>query len=506
MMQDLLSHTGASWVLIGVLAVVSIAWMWTKSKRSYTQYNIPPFPARPWPIFGHLFLLRGNVREKFEEWRNKAGDIFSFDIAGDHFIFLNSFDDIKEVMVKHADAIPNTQHNMGNDLLKEHDMGIIGARDNNWKEQRTTSLAILRAFGVGKNILAEKIQEEVSEFVEKLAAFKGKPEDIRLLTNISVSNVICSIIFGKRFEYDDPYFKNFMGHLNTVLQYLPNMSLVTSFPILYYVPGDPLNVRKWAKSAIETNEVFIKSYIKEFKKNFNENEEPQNFISAYLQEMKKKNDKKDPNKLDEQNLTAIVRTLFIAGTETTSTTILWCLIYILHHPEVQEKVYKEIETQVGTERVPTMADKSKLSYLSAVIMETQRFASLVPGAFKREIKSSFELRGFTFPKGSHVWPILDSVHFDKKIWGDPQNFRPERFIDKNGDLIHREELIPFSIGRRSCLGESLARMELYLFLSSLFQRFKFEPADKSGELPSITGVFGATVVPKPFQIRCVERK
>lgn len=288
MVQDFISNIETTWLLLAVVALVSGIWLWTKIRRPYTKYNIPPFPVKPWPIFGHIFQLNGDLRETFKEWRKKAGDIYSVDIAGRHVIFLNGFDAIKDVVVKHADNIPNVEENIANSILNEYNTGIVAGKDENWKEQRTTSIAILRSFGVGKNIMAENIQEEVTTFLEKLSSFNGKSNDIRVLTNVSVSNVICSIIVGKRFEYDDPYFVQFMVRLNNILQYLPALQLVAAFPILSYFPGDLFHVKKWTRSTLETNESFSKAYINKFKKTFNGDKEPENFITAYLQEMKKK--------------------------------------------------------------------------------------------------------------------------------------------------------------------------------------------------------------------------
>jgi cytochrome P450 len=138
-------------------------------------------------------------------------------------------------------------------------------------------------------------------------------------------------------------------------------------------------------------------------------------------------------------------------------------------------------------------------------METQRFASIVPVGFRREVNETFEYGGFTFPKGCIVWPVLDSVLLDKKIWGDPETFRPERFINEDGALLNREEFVPFGVGKRLCLGEALAKMELFLFLSALFQRFKVEP-ETPEKLPTLETSFSNVLVPQPFKVKFTERK
>ena len=81
--------------------------------------------------------------------------------------------------------------------------GIVDTSGEQWKAQRTTALEILRELGMGKNLLAEKILTEVGEYVKAIRARNSQPFDLTRLTQISVSNNICSIVFGKHFDYDD---------------------------------------------------------------------------------------------------------------------------------------------------------------------------------------------------------------------------------------------------------------------------------------------------------------
>ncbi|KAK0061484.1 cytochrome P450 2J1 [Biomphalaria pfeifferi] len=180
--------------------------------------------------------------------------------------------------------------------------------------------------------------------------------------------------------------------------------------------------------------------------------------------------------MDERNLLRSVFDLFIAGTETTSTTICWFVLYMLNYPQVQKKIFDEIEAHIGTERVPSIQDRPKLVYLSAAIKETQRLSSITPQSVMRFCSKTHTIRNYTIPEGSLIAPNLDSVLLDKKIWGsDADVFNPDRFIDTNGQLKKPEEFIPYGVGRRVCLGESMAKTELFLYLSSLIQRFLLLP-------------------------------
>ncbi|XP_046558211.1 cytochrome P450 2U1-like [Haliotis rubra] len=212
------------------------------------------------------------------------------------------------------------------------------------------------------------------------------------------------------------------------------------------------------------------------------------FIHAYIKEMRLRKEKQEDTTLDLENLQRVIADLFVAGTETTATTIRWTMVYLLHYPEIQERCFREIQENIGQSRRPSMKDKTKLPYVEATIMEVLRRADIAPVALPHAVPHDVQFRGYTFPKGVQIIAMLDSVLQDPDVWGDPDNFRPDCFLDDSGTVVKRDEFIPFSLGRRVCLGESMARMELFLFLTTMIQRFKFVPVD--GQMPSLDGIMG----------------
>ncbi|KAK6169283.1 hypothetical protein SNE40_020364 [Patella caerulea] len=205
-----------------------------------------------------------------------------------------------------------------------------------------------------------------------------------------------------------------------------------------------------------------------------------------------------------ENLTKSIGDLFVVGTETTSTVILWTILYFLHHPNIQSRCYKEIQVVVDSGRLPSMKDRLSMSYTQAVLQEVLRIANIVIIGVPHTVDEDIIFHGYHIPKGTVVMPNLDSVLLDDKIRRDADVFRPERFLDGSGQLVKREEFIPFSIGRRVCLGESLAKMELFLFMTILIQRFEFKPVDPDN-LPTLKGVFGVTHAPSKYEVRAVPR-
>lgn len=115
-----------------------------------------------------------------------------------------------------------------------------------------------------------------------------------------------------------------------------------------------------------------------------------------------------------------------------------------------------------------------------------------------------ELNGYTIPAGSHVIPLINSVHMDPNLWEKPEEFRPSRFIDTEGKVRKPEYFIPFGVGRRMCLGDVLARMELFLFFASFMHCFDIA-LPEGQPLPSLKGNVGATITPESFKV-CLKRR
>ncbi|KAK3738904.1 hypothetical protein RRG08_006472 [Elysia crispata] len=198
-------------------------------------------------------------------------------------------------------------------------------------------------------------------------------------------------------------------------------------------------------------------------------------------------------------LDRVVFDLLIGGSETSATTLLWFYLYMIHFPDIQEKFYEEIAKGIGTNRYPTGQDRAALPYVNAVILEIQRLSSISPFAVTHRCNKETTVAGYTIPKDVQILLHLDSVMLDDKIWGNAKIFRPERFL-KEGKLHCPEFFVAFGLGKRSCPGESLAKVELFLFTVSVIQRFKIIPADPN-DLPPRDYERGATCCPLPFRIR-----
>lgn len=191
--------------------------------------------------------------------------------------------------------------------------------------------------------------------------------------------------------------------------------------------------------------------------------------------------------------------------ETTATTLRWALLLMAHFPEVQQRVREEIFDKIGTDRPPRFADRVELRYTDAVLSEVQRISSIVPTGVPHRALVNCKVRGFDIPANTVIITNLYAVHHDPSIWPSPDSFDPEaNFIrrDKTGaiELVNTEFLIPFGVGKRTCLGESLAKQELWIFFVGILQKFNIK-AHPDYPLPTLQELSSEGLVRAPIRYK-----
>ncbi|XP_067391508.1 cytochrome P450 2J2-like isoform X2 [Emydura macquarii macquarii] len=458
--------------------------------------NFPPGPL-PLPFLGHI--LHVDVKQphvSIKKLVEKYGNVFSMQFGTVTFVVVNGFQLVKEVLVHQGEHfLDRPQIPLRHEIFGT--FGLIFSNGNSWKQERRFALSTLRNFGLGKRSLAERIQEENRYLIDAIEEEKGQPFDPHFKINNAVSNIICSIVFGDRFEYHDNRFQKLLRLLDETLHLEGSFwaQLYNSFPTLMkWIPGPHKTIFKnWEKL-----KSFVREAIAKHKEDLNPSE-TRDFIDSYLKEIAKA----DANSsFHEEDLLFSTLDLFFAGTETTSTTIRWALLYMAIYPDVQERVQAEIDRVIGQSRQPGMDDRDNMPYTNAVIHEVQRISNIVPLNAPRMSTSDTTLAGFHVPKGTFLIPNLTSVLFDKNEWETPDTFNPEHFLE-DGQFRKREAFLPFSAGKRGCLGEQLARTEIFLFFTALLQKFTFQ-APKDVKL-SLQFRMGITLCPQPYQICALSR-
>ncbi|XP_051731717.1 cytochrome P450 2J4-like isoform X12 [Ctenopharyngodon idella] len=460
------------------------------------------FPPGPWslPIVGDLHHIdNSKIHLQFAKFAEKYGKIFSLRIFGPRIVVLNGYKLVKEVYTQQGDNLADRPA-----LPLFHDItgdrGLIIANGYKWKHQRRFALSTLRNFGLGKKSLEPSISLECCFLNEAISNEQGRPFDPRFLLNNAVSNVICVLVFGNRFEYSDHGFQSMLNNVSEAV-YLEGSIWAQLYNMLPWLmrrlPGPHKKVITLWKEVIS----FVREKVNAHKADYDPSS-PRDYIDCFLAEMEKLKDNTAAG-FDVENLCVCTLDLFVAGTETTSTTLYWGLLYMIKYPEIQVKVQEEIDRVVGGSRQPSLSDKDNMPFTNAVIHEIQRIGNIIPINLARAAVEDTQIGQYSIPKGTIVTGSLTSVLFDESEWETPHSFNPGHFLDAEGNFRRRDAFLPFSLGKRVCLGEQLARMELFLFFSSLLQHFTF--SSPAGVEPNLDFKLGATHCPQPYELCAVPR-
>ncbi|NWS07754.1 CP2J2 protein, partial [Motacilla alba] len=458
--------------------------------------NFPPTPFRL-PFLGHIYLLDfKDPSITVQKLSKRYGDIFGMHMGTMKFVMVNGMRLVKEVLVNQGDKFMDRPDiPIDEEIFSK--IGLISSTGHVWKAQRRFTLTTLRNFGLGKRSLEERIQEECRYLVDVFRDEQGNPFDPQLNVTNAVANVICSLIFGNRFEYHDEDFQRLLKLMNemTALHGAVTSQLYNSFPsIMKYLPGAHQTIFKHWRLLKK----FMQEQINKHKEDWNPSE-IRDYIDSYLLEISKDH---DSDTFQEEGLIACSLDLMFAGTETTSSTLRWALLFMATHPEIQAQVQAEIDAVIGQARPPALEDRNNLHYTNAVIHEVQRKGNVIPFNVPRMASQDTYVDGYYIPKGTGVMANLSSLLFDENEWKTPKSFNPEHFL-KDGKFWKNEYFLPFSMGKRACLGELLARSELFLFFTSLLQKFTFKaPPDTTLSLQPFIGI---TLAPQPYKICAVPR-
>uniref|UniRef100_A0A3Q3W3N1 Uncharacterized protein n=1 Tax=Mola mola TaxID=94237 RepID=A0A3Q3W3N1_MOLML len=450
-------------ITAGLLIVLLLAFILKNRMRFFC---LPPGPTGL-PIIGNLLQL--NRKAPFKtllKLSESYGPVMTVYLGPQRTVVLVGYDAVKEALVDQADDF------VGRGPLpfliratRGYGLGI--SNGERWRQLRRFTLSTLRDFGMGRKGMEEWIQEESMHLVERI---KTKPFDPTYFFSCTVSNVICCLVFGQRFSYEDEHFLHILQIITEITKFgsSPWGQLYNVFPrLMNWLPGQQHKIFHRFEELRE----FTMKKIQEHQDTLDPSS-PRDYIDCFL--MRLSQEKHLPKtEFHYDNLVSTVLNLYLAGTETTSSTIRFALNVMIRYPKIQETMQQEISTVIGQERCPYVDDRKSLPFTDAVIHEIQRLLDIVPMSVPHYALHDISFRGYTIPKDTVIIPLLHSVLKEEKQWATPWSFNPQHFLDQNGSFKKNPAFLPFSAGKRSCVGESLARMEIFLFMVALLQRFTF---------------------------------
>ncbi|CAJ2639273.1 unnamed protein product [Trifolium pratense] len=442
---------------------------------------LPPGP-KPWPLIGNMSDL---------------GRIPHHSLAA----LATTYGPLMHLKLGFGDVIVAASASVAEQFLKVHDTNFISRPPNarakymayNYKDlvfapygRRWRLLRKISSVHLFSNKAIEEFkhlrQEEVARLTSNLASNYSNKKAVNLgqLLNVCTTNSLARVMLGKRVFDDgnvgcDPKADEFKAMV------VEMMVLSGVFNISDYVPSlewlDIQGVQAKMTNLQNRFDVFLTNIIEEHETSNSKNEKHKDLLSTLLSLKEETDD--DEDKLTDIEIKALLLDMFVAGTDTSSSTIEWAIAELLKNPRILAQVQEELDNVVGRERNVNEDDIPNLPYFQAVIKETFRLHPSTPLSLPRIASESCEIFGYHIPKGSTLLVNVWAIARDPKEWTNPLEFKPERFlpggekcdVDVKGNSF---EVIPFGAGRRICVGMSLGIRIVQLLTATLAHSFDWE--------------------------------
>ncbi|KAG8183295.1 hypothetical protein JTE90_025995 [Oedothorax gibbosus] len=446
--------------------------------------NLPP---GPWglPFVGYYPFLTSQPNMDFAKLSKKYGQVFSFRSGGALFVILNGSKNIRGALVERAEEFIGKPKEMNFLDWVSHGLGVAQEEGSTWKEHRRYFLHTAKNFGFGKQEMEDTIRDETTTLVEDLRKANGQPVHLGLHLDYVVNSVILKVMFNKKLDKNGELFKKLAKAVHALLANIADHRLM--------LVGKPfqlgMHVLPWA-TEVRQSRVFLRNLVEEIVaehvRNFDpENEHVDNYVDSYLYEMEKlrKNGQLQGSSYTMERLIAIAMNMTMEGTG--GDTVCSLLTHASHQPLEQKKVQEELDNVLGKDGVLSWQDRKNTPYLEAFIQELYRTAPAFPTTTLYCNFEETKLNGFRIPKRSILIGNLWSINYDPDIYENPTEFNVNRFLNEGGKRIKTDGPYPFSMGKRDCVGQSLAQMEIYFIIGNLLHNFTLVGTDKFGVVKAV---------------------
>nr|ACL31529.1 CYP1A [Channa punctata] len=507
---------GSVSVTEGLLAITTVCLVYMILK--FLQPEIPeglcrlPGP-KPLPLIGNVLELRHKPYQSLTAMSKRYGHVFQIHIGTRPVVVLSGSETVRQALIKQGEEFAGRPDlysfqfiNDGKSLAFSTDQSGV------WRARRKLAYSALRSFSnlESKNseyscVLEEHVSKEAEYLIKRLCTVMkadGSFDPVRHIV-VSVANVICGICFGRRYSHDDQELLSLVTLADDFNQVAGSGNPADFIPILQYLPSR--NMKNFMDLNARFNS-FVQKIVREHYATYDK-DNIRDITDSLIDHCEdRKLDENFNVQVSDEKIVGIVNDLFGAGFDTVTTALSWSVMYMVAYPEIQERLYDELKVNVGLERSPRLSDKPNLPFLEAFILEMLRHSSFLPFTIPHCTTKDTSLNGYFIPKDTCVFINQWQINHDPELWKDPFSFNPDRFLSADSTEVNKvegEKVVAFGLGKRRCIGEVIARNEVYLFLAILIQKLEFH--QMPGVPLDMTPQYGLTMKHKPCHLRATMR-
>ncbi len=486
--------------IITSLFLASFVWYFV---RTYLERrSLPPGPF-PYPLIGNIPQLDFSSSNPFKKLRQKYGDIFTVTLI-QNIVIVNTASLAREARIDNAVVGKSRESVYPFNIIVGSNDVIFADYGASYLFRKRVFKTAMHVFGAGINKAQERGGHAVKCVLEKIEFLNGKPFSPKELIASAILIQLWQWLTSEKVSLDDPILKLLLkyGEICAQTSY-EDSHFLQKIPFHSYLPT---KFNRNLKRATDIRSTIFPPLFQSHMETYTPDvirDMTDSFISAYKKEMAKETSK-DIGSIND--IPQLMSDVTFAGSDTTSSSMAWFILYMVLYPDIQKKIHDELDRVIGEEDLPRWQEVNNMPYLQATICEVMRRSTPVAVTVSNAIRD-ITLGGFHVPKGTSVLFDLTQIHHDEREWPQPEEFKPERFLDDEGNFVgwnRFNSLLPFGLGRRECGGIAFAKIMLFTFAATLLHRFRFEVpegAEKPNEEPC-----RLVLVSSPRNFKVVARK
>ncbi|KAJ9140243.1 hypothetical protein P3X46_030915 [Hevea brasiliensis] len=465
------------------------------------QKNLPPSPPKL-PILGNLHQLGLYPHRSLRSLAQCYGPLMQLRFGSIPVLVASSADVAREIMKTHDLTFSNRpKFNIADKLLYGGQDVSTAPYGEYWRQMR--SICVLQLLSTKRVQSFRSVrEEEIAIFAKKIkeSAYLSSPVNLSETFASLTNDIVCRVALGRKYS-EGKSGKKFKELLGEFMELLGTFTVGDFIPWLGWVNGIngfDAKVEKISKEFDTFLDEVVEEHMDTAKRRSNanhrnvESEDKKNFVDVLL---KLQEDNMAGFSMTKVNIKALILDMFAAGTDTTYTVLEWAMSELLRHPRVMKEVQNEVRRIGNGKAQITEGDLDQMNFLKAVIKETLRLYPPIPLLVPRVSTQDVKIKGYDVVAGSTVFTNAWAIGRDPKRWDQPEEFRPERFLNSSIDFKgHDFELIPFGGGRRGCPGILFAMTTNELVLANLVNQFNWAlPGGASGKDLDMTECPGLTI-------------